>query len=81
MTAIPQSLKRAERSPLAFLTDRVRPTTLWLIGCSVICAWFVIVPLAAIWAMLRWPLSATHSSLPSEAMPSAHLPTGRMVGV
>ena len=49
MTAIPQSYKPAERNALAsWITNRVRPTTLWLIGCGIVCAWFVIVPLAAL---------------------------------
>src|ERR1700704_18702 len=33
------------------------------------------------WAMVRWPLSATHSDVLSNAIPSAHLPTGMMRGV
>src|ERR1700716_952165 len=43
---------------------------------------FTTLPLSTLtWAMVRWPLSATHSDVPSNAIPSAHLPTGMMRGV
>ena len=49
MTAIPQTFPPADRISLgARLSGKIRPATLWLIGCGIICAWFVIVPLAAL---------------------------------
>ena len=49
MTAIQHPVASAPRLSIATrIASRVRPATIWLIVCGVICAWFVIVPLAAL---------------------------------
>ena len=49
MTAIQQSKLPVERVSFATqVFNKVRPATIWLIGCGIICAWFVLVPLAAL---------------------------------
>ena len=49
MTAIPESIKVAPRAPFfTRLSGRLSPAAIWLIVCGVICAWFVLVPVAAL---------------------------------
>jgi len=49
VTAISHPVKiKPENSFSARLTSRVTPATIWLVVCSVICGWFVIVPVGAL---------------------------------
>ena len=49
MTAISQTIKASPRPGFsARLGARITPATIWLVVCAVICGWFVIVPVGAL---------------------------------
>ncbi len=49
MTAIQHSADVTPRASLATrVASRVKPATVWLIACGIVCAWFVLVPLVAL---------------------------------
>ena len=49
MTALSEPMKaKPEAGFVARLTSRISPATIWLVFCSLICGWFVIVPVGAL---------------------------------
>ena len=48
MTAIGERIESAPRHSLKSRLTNLRASTFWLIGCTIVCAWFVFVPVGAL---------------------------------
>jgi iron(III) transport system permease protein len=48
VTAIGQRYEQAPRISLMSRITNIRSATIWLVGCTIVCAWFVFVPIGAL---------------------------------